>query len=223
MPSSPPPPHRAIAIDGPAASGKSSVAQRLAARLGYLYVNTGNMYRAVALLAHRRGVSPSDGEAVTALLREGALEFGSAGREGTIRIDGGDPGDELKSAEVNASVSAIASHPEVRRTLVSRQRDYLNEADLVMEGRDIGSVVFAETPYKFFIDASPEVRAARRANQGLHDNLAARDATDSQRKASPMVVPEGAVTIDSSHLSIDAVVDTLLSTLEAKGVTPARR
>ncbi|HWL52065.1 MAG TPA: (d)CMP kinase [Chthoniobacteraceae bacterium] len=216
-------PRHAIAIDGPAASGKSSVAQRLAARLGYLYVNTGNMYRAVALLAHRRGVDPADGEAVGALLKEGALSFASAGGEGTIRIDGSDPGDALKSAEVNASVSAIASHAQIRQTLVARQRDYLKEADVVMEGRDIGSVVFAQTPYKFFIDAAPEVRAARRAGEGLHDNLAARDATDSQRKASPMVVPEGAVTIDSSHLSIDAVVEAVLSALKERGITPAGR
>src|SRR5690606_10370228 len=137
----------------------------------------------------------------------------SARGEGTIRLDGNDPGEELKSAAVNASVSAIASHPQVRQALVARQRDYLHEADVVMEGRDIGSVVFAQTPYKFFIDASPEVRAARRAGEGLHDNLAARDAIDSQRKASPMIVPEGAVTIDSSHLSIDAVVEAILAHL----------
>lgn len=217
---SPSPLHHAVAIDGPAASGKSSVAQRLAGRLGYLYVNTGNMYRAVALLAHRRGISATDEAAVEALLQCDALAFASANGESTIRIEGSDPGDELKSPEVNATVSAIASHPQVRDALVARQREYLQEADLVMEGRDIGSVVFAQTPYKFFIDASPEVRAARRANQGLHDDLARRDATDSQRKASPMVIPQGAVVIDSSYLSIDAVVDAILSTLKEGGITP---
>ncbi len=205
---------RIIAIDGPAASGKSSVARRLAERLGYLYVNTGAMYRAVALLALRRGVSAEDETAVTALLGDPGLHFGTEGGVSTIGIDGSDPGEALGGDQVNATVSRIAANGSVRQALVARQREYAKEGDLVMEGRDIGSVVFSDTPFKFFIDASPEIRAARRARQGLNDNLADRDRKDASRKESPMVIPQGAQVIDSSNLSIEEVVEAILRELK---------
>ncbi len=207
-----------IAIDGPAASGKSSVALALAQRLRWLYVNTGAMYRAVTWLAVSRGVSPENAGQVLGLLDSTLMECGIASGESTIHIAGTDPTPHLTEPAVNAGVSAIASIPEVRRILVEKQRQYALANDLVMEGRDIGSIVFPETPYKFYIDASAEVRAARRARQGLSDNLAARDKVDSSRRTSPLVIAEDAHVIDSSHLTIDGVVGEIIGRLKLKGL-----
>jgi cytidylate kinase len=208
-----------IAIDGPAASGKSSVARVLARRLGWLYVNSGAMYRAVAWLAASRQVPPTDGPLVMAALENARFECGVAGAESTISIDGVDPTPFLTDSAVNASVSAIASIPEVRKLLVDRQRAYAETHDLVMEGRDIGSVVFPDTPYKFYVDASPEVRAARRARQGQADNPAERDKVDSTRRTSPLVIAEEAHVIDSSNLTVDGVVGEIIGRLKLKGLT----
>jgi len=206
-------PHRVVAIDGPAASGKSTVARLLAKRLGFVYVNTGAMYRAVTWLALRHGVDPSDAQAVGALLDSTAMEFGIAEAESTIRMDGMDPSPYLNEPSVAAHVSAIAAIPKVREVLVARQRDYARDGDLVMEGRDIGSVVFPGTPHKFYIDASEEVRAKRRADQGLRDDLAARDKKDSSRSAAPLKIAEGAHVIDSTCLTIEGVVEEVLRLL----------
>ena len=207
-----------IAIDGPAASGKSSVAHALAQRLRWLYVNTGAMYRAVTWLAVSRGAAPENAGQVLGLLDSTAMVCGIEAGESTILLDGEDPTPHLTEAAVNAGVSAIASIPEVRSLLVRKQREYAVEHDLVMEGRDIGSIVFPETPYKFYIDASAEVRAARRARQGLSDNLAARDKVDSSRRTSPLVIAEDAHVIDSSHLTIDGVVGEIIGRLKLKGL-----
>jgi cytidylate kinase len=221
-PSQPQGRHKVIAIDGPAASGKSSVARALARRLGLVYVNTGAMYRAVTWLAVRSGVDTRQPEAVAAVLGSAKMEFGVSGHESTIRIDGEDPSARLSDPEVNANVSFVAAVPAVREELVARQRDYALANDLVMEGRDIGSVVFPETPYKFYIDASPEVRAQRRAAQGLTDDLAARDKIDSSRAASPLTIAEGATVIDSSHLTVEGVVDEIVRHLNHKGFAVGR-
>jgi len=210
-------PHCVVAIDGPAASGKSSVARLVARRLGFLYVNTGAMYRAVTWLVVQRGVNPADTAAVAALLEATPMEFGAANNESTIRIEGVDPSPYLSEPEVNANVSAVAAIPKVRQVLVARQREYVHEYDLVMEGRDIGTVVFPGTPLKFYIDASPEVRAKRRALQGFHDDLAARDKTDSARSDSPLKVADGAEIIDSSNLTLEGVVDAVVERLKLKG------
>jgi len=206
-------PHRVVAIDGPAASGKSSVARALARRLGVIYVNTGAMYRAATWLAVRRGVDLRDPAAIAALPLSRAMEYGVAEGKSTLRVEGEDPEPHLTAPEVNAGVSLVAAVPAVRVELVARQRDYLQRGDLVMEGRDIGSAVFPETPYKFYIDASPEVRARRRAAQGFHDDLAARDRIDSSRAASPLLIAPGAQVIDSSELTIEGVVDEIVSRL----------
>ena len=206
-------PHKVVAIDGPAASGKSTVARQLARRLGYVYVNTGAMYRAVTWLALRHGVAPSDAAAVNALLDATPMEFGVAASESTIRVEGIDPAPFLNDPAVSANVSLIAAIPHVREVLVARQREFVRENDLVMEGRDIGTVVFPQTNLKAYIDASEEVRAARRAAQGIRDNLANRDKIDSTRAASPLKIAEGAVMIDSTHLTIDAVVDEVIRRL----------
>ena len=214
--------HRVIAIDGPAASGKSSVARELARRLGFVYVNTGAMYRAVTWLAVAAGVEPSEAEAVGALLDRSELRFRVAGegtpRESVILVNGADPAPFLCEPGVNAAVSRIAAIPKVRQTLVARQREFACEHDVVMEGRDIGTVVFPETPLKFYIDASPEVRARRRAAQGQADDLAARDRTDSSRKDSPLMIAADAQVIDSSELTVAGVVESILKRLERVGL-----
>ncbi len=207
-----------IAIDGTAASGKSSVAYNLARRLGWLYVNTGAMYRAVTWLALQKGVPCNDANGVLAAMKAAQLEFGRKGKLATISIGGLDPTPHLGDAEVNANVSAISSIPEVRRILVERQKGYGDEDNLVMEGRDIGSVVFPETPYKFYIDANPEVRAQRRARQGLSDNPVARDQQDSTRRAGPLLLAADAHPVDSSYLTIDGVVGEIIGRLKLKGL-----
>lgn len=215
-----------IAIDGPAASGKSSVARRLAWRLGIVYVNTGAMYRAVAWLALDRGVPATDGEAVLALLERTDFRCDVAGGGSTLLLDGIDPEPHLTVEGVNATVSQVAAIPGVRTHLVALQRETAHRQDSVMEGRDIGSVVFPETPFKFYIDASVEVRAQRRARQGLADSIQARDKVDSTRRTSPLVIAEDAHVIDSSNLTIDGVVGEIIGRLKLKGLqiteTPGR-
>jgi len=138
--------------------------------------------------------------------------------QSTILIDGVDPGEALREDQVNARVSKVAAVPEVRDLLVAKQREYLKLGSLVMEGRDIGSVVFPDTPYKLYIDASEEVRLARRCAEGLHDVVSKRDEEDSKRKTSPLVVADGAVVIDSSEMNIDEVVEAALSQLRSQGL-----
>lgn len=207
-----------IAIDGPAASGKSSVARLLARRLRYVYVNTGAMYRAVTWWAVSKDVPVSDAERVEQLLDATHLECGLENGESTLRLDGEDPAPYLLDEAVNSNVSAVASIPEVRRRLVEKQRGYAETNNIVMEGRDIGSVVFPETPYKFYVDAIPEVRAQRRARQGLADSVAARDRFDSSRRTSPLIIAEDAHVIDSSHLTVDGVVGEIIGRLKIKGL-----
>jgi len=211
-----------IAIDGPAASGKSSVARTLAKKLGLVYVNSGAMYRAFTWHVLENKIDPHDSPRVLSLLRATRFEFGLDGLESSIRINGIDPAPHLSEPAVNENVSVIASLPEVREFLVARQREYSTEHDLVMEGRDIGSVVFPDTPCKFYIDASPEVRALRRAQQGFRDDLTARDRIDSARKTSPLIVAADAQMIDSSHLTIDGVAAEIIKRLDGAGIrTPA--
>ena len=211
-------PHIVIAIDGPAASGKSSVARALARKLHYVYVNTGAMYRAVTWLALEKGVPTVDAGRVQQLLHFTEMEFGVRDGESTILLDGIDPTPHLVSEAVNGHVSAIASIPDVRRLLVKKQRAYAFDYDVVMEGRDIGSAVFPETPYKFYIDASAEVRAQRRAKQGLQDSIASRDKQDSSRRASPLIIAEDAHVIDSSNLTVEGVTGEIFGRLKQKGL-----
>lgn len=209
--------HRAVAIDGPAASGKSTVARRLAERLGLVMVNSGAMYRAVTWQILQDGVDPDDGAAVIEALTEMEIVGGVEDGVSTIAINGRRLEDEVRSSGVNDHVSMVASIPEVRECLVAMQRAYLKDNDVVMEGRDIGTVVFPETPFKLYISASEDVRAARRARDGEADAVAKRDAQDSQRKASPLKVAEGAVEIDSSELSIDETVEAACEALVRLG------
>jgi CMP/dCMP kinase len=212
-----------IAIDGPAASGKSTVARQLAQFLGFSFVNSGAMYRTVAWLAHLRKLNPGDDAAVSKHLSTVSFEFGISNKESFILIDGENPDQHLKEEVVNRTVSAVSAIPEVRAFLLPHLRGFARLDNIVMEGRDIGSTVFPETPFKFYIDAAPEVRARRRAAQGLKDNLAHRDRADSSRRSSPLVIADDAEVIDSSSLSIARVIDEVLNRLRQKGLAAASK
>lgn len=223
-------PHPLIALDGPAASGKTTVARRVAAALGFAFVGTGSMYRAVTLAILRHGIDPEDAGAVAAAVLSGELAFShgfdrpaSAGTaaEGWFAIDGHRAAeDELSSEAVNAAVSQVAQVPAVREALVALQRSYAQERAAVMEGRDIGTVVFPDTPYKIFVTASVEVRNARRAAQGQLDDLAARDRRDRNRRHSPLATAADAAVIDSTELDLEQTVAAVLAELRGRGLDP---
>lgn len=210
--------HRVIAIDGPAASGKSSVARALARRIGFDYVNSGAMYRAATWYVLEHQVNPGDAAAISRLVEAARIDCTRDGNGSRILIDGVDPTAHLCDDRVNAEVSLVSSVPRLREVLVEKMRAYAGERDVVMEGRDIGSVVFPDTPYKFYIDASPEVRLRRREAQGLRDHIAARDRADSSRRASPLIIAEDAHVIDSSNLTIEGVVGEIVGRLKMKGM-----
>jgi cytidylate kinase len=210
--------HRVIAIDGPAASGKSSVARQLARRLGFVYVNSGAMYRAITWSVLNAGIDPSDKRRIAELIGTLSLDGVLRDRELHLLIDNVDLTEHLHEDRVNSEVSRVSTVPEVRNVLVQRMRDYASKHDLVVEGRDIGSVVFPNSPHKFYIDASPEVRAQRRAAQGHRDEIARRDQADSSRAASPLVVAKNAQIIDTSHLSVDQVIDEIVKRLREKNL-----
>jgi cytidylate kinase len=211
--------HRVIAIDGPAASGKSSVARSLARRLNFVYVNSGAMYRAMTWSVLQRGIDPTDTNKIAQFVA--SLKFSGELKDSEVRlrIDDVDFTPYLHDDGVNSEVSRVSTVPEVRQIAVERMRSYAREHDLVVEGRDIGSVVFPETPYKFYVDASPEVRAKRRAAQGQRDQIARRDQADSSRATSPLIVANDAEVIDTSNMSINAVVDEIVKRLRAKNLT----
>jgi cytidylate kinase len=212
-----------VAIDGPAASGKSTVARSLARRLGFSYVNSGALYRAVAWLACEQNIPLNDPSAVYTRIRGSNFELKLHNKELFVRIDGIDPAPHLRDEEVTKSVSPVSAIPEVRQLLMAHLREFLALDNLVMEGRDIGSMVFPETPYKFYIDASLEVRAHRRAAQGHTDDLYFRDRVDSSRRTSPLIIAEDAHVIDSSPLTIDGVVGEIIGRLKIQGLPAALR
>ncbi|MBA3763522.1 MAG: (d)CMP kinase [Chthoniobacterales bacterium] len=210
------PNRRVIAIDGPAASGKSSVARALATRLGFVSVNSGAMYRAITWHVLDRGLQPHDREGIARLVETSNLATNLHEGEWRILIEGADPLPHLRTLRVNEAVSSVSSIPRVREILVAKMRACARDYDVVVEGRDIGSVVFPRTPYKYYVDASPEIRAQRRAAQGQRDQIAVRDHADSSRSDSPLTVAGGAWVIDSSSLPIEAVVDEILRRLRAQ-------
>lgn len=209
---------RVVAIDGPAASGKSSVARELAHRLDYAYVNSGAMYRAATWHVLEQGVDLKNAEAVASLIESAPFLCDLEENQSRITIAGIDPTNFLRDDRVNNGVSLVSSVPRVREILVKMMRDCATKHDVVMEGRDIGSVVFPDTPYKFYIDASPEIRLQRRAAQGQRDQIAARDRADSSRRASPLIIAEDAHVIDSSNLTIAGVVGEIIGQLKRKGM-----
>ncbi|HEY6207383.1 MAG TPA: (d)CMP kinase [Chthoniobacterales bacterium] len=215
--------HRVVAIDGPAASGKSSVARELARRLGFAYLNSGAIYRAITWYLLQRRIDPLDPASIAQTIGSVRIDCRIENNESRVCIDNVDPTNHLRDDAVNRGVSAVSTIPEVRQIATEQMRRCAEEQSLVVEGRDIGSVVFPATPHKFYIDAAPEVRSRRRAAEGLLDEIAARDRVDSSRRASPLVIADDAHVIDTSELSIDEVVDQILARLRNEHLPIARR
>jgi cytidylate kinase len=205
-----------IAIDGTSASGKSTNAKLVARKLGYVYVDTGAMYRTLAWYCLQKGVDPADESAISELCQDWETEL--VCEEGHVRllVDGRFPEDEIRTAETSAAVSHVAAVPFVRDWMKAQQRESVQFGSLVMEGRDIGSNIFPETPFKFYMDASLEERQARRAADGLQENLAARDQRDSSRKASPLVVSKGAVVINNSGETPEETSGRIIAEVERR-------
>jgi CMP/dCMP kinase len=209
-----------VAIDGGAASGKSSTSRALSERFGLLHVDTGSFYRAITWKLLEAGARPDRPAEVEATLASIQLGTRIEGREARMEIDGWTPGDEIRSAAVNAHVSLFAALPSVRTALLDYQRRQADVArsagfpGLIMEGRDIGSVIFPEADFRFFLQADPEARARRRADQGMEDKIHERDRLDSSRATAPLVCPPGAVPIDSTQLSLAEVVEQLAGLIQ---------
>jgi len=210
--------HRVVAIDGPAASGKSSVARELARRLGFVYANSGAIYRAITWHLLEKGITAEDFDGVVQALESASITSCLLGGESRILIDNVDPAEHLRDSRVNESVARVSRLPAVREIVAKKLHDNARSDDLVVEGRDIGSVVFPNTPYKFYVDASPEVRFQRRAAQGERDEIALRDHADSSRPVSPLVIAKDAHVIDTSHLTVEKVVCEILARLKETGL-----
>jgi len=210
--------HCVIAIDGPAASGKSTVAREVARRLGFVYVNSGAMYRAITWFVLENGINGEDRDRIIALIDNAKISCWIKGLASRLIINDVDPTEHLRDAQVNSRVSQVSAIPQVRKIVDDLMRETAREYNIVVEGRDIGSIVFPDTPFKFYIDASPDVRQRRRAAEGQHDEIAARDRADSSRVAAPLVIAEDALVIDSSHLTIDGVVGEVIGRLKMKGL-----
>jgi CMP/dCMP kinase len=190
-----------IAIDGTSASGKSTNAKLVAKALGFVHVDTGAMYRTLAWYCLTNHIDVENARAVAGALRKWKTSLGNPDGHVHLLVDGKDPGNELRTSEVSAATSRIAAVPKVREWMKKKQRECIQFGSLVMEGRDIGTNVFPETDYKFYLDAHIEERTKRRAAEGINENLAARDQRDSQRAAAPLMVALGARVINNSHLT----------------------
>jgi cytidylate kinase len=209
-----------VAIDGPAGAGKSTVARRLAARLGFTYIDTGAMYRAVALWALRQGVDPSDAYRVESLARAASIRFAPGGSG--VELNGEDVTEAIRTPEVAAAASQVATCAGVRSALVAKQRAMAETASVVMEGRDIGSVVFPDAEVKVFLDAGEQERIRRRlaesapaladpgAAQAVAEQIRERDLRDRGRRESPLVQAPDAVYLDTTGLTIEQVEEAIL-------------
>lgn len=219
------PKHVVVAIDGPAGAGKSTIARRAAAALAFVYIDTGAMYRAVALLAARRGVDLSDAARLEELARAARIEFspGSA----RVLLDGEDVSEAIRRPEISPAASKVSVFPGVRRALVEKQRQIGASANVVMEGRDIGSVVFPDAEVKIYLDADPGVRAARRVRElaekgetldraAVEREIRERDRRDSTRADSPLVRAADAVYVDTTGLDLDQVEQAILKVVRER-------
>ena len=210
-----------IAIDGPAASGKSTVARALAGRLGYRFLNSGDLYRAMTWACLQHGVDCRNVGDVASAVGNARIEVGCDGINYFPLVDGEDPRSHLRDEAVNANVSPVSAVPAVRYILSAAIRAHSRGRQTVVEGRDIGSAVFPETPYKFYIDAPAHVRQRRRRNQGQSEEIARRDLIDSTRSTDPLTVAPGATVIDSSTLDVEGVVGAMLSKLKEQELAAA--
>ena len=192
-----------IAIDGTSASGKSTNAKRVAKALGYAYVDTGAMYRTLAWYCLQKKVDIDDQKAVSALCKKWKTALECVEGKVHLLVDGYFPDKEIRTAEVTSATSHIAAFPKVREWMKLKQRECIQFGNLVMEGRDIGTNVFPETDFKFYLDACIHERSARRSAEGLDENLAMRDQRDSQRSAAPLMVALGAMVINNSGQTVD--------------------
>lgn len=215
-----------VAIDGPSASGKSTVSKEVARKLGIIYVDSGAMYRGMTWKAVREGVDVKDAEAVVALMEKTEWSLFLDELVLKFTIDGVDPTDHLRSEPVRERVADIAVIPEVRRFIVARLQETAQHGDLVMEGRDIGSVVFPDALFKYYLDADPEERARRRCKEivekeGKGDvnqvlsSLTRRDKIDSTRATAPLQIPLGAKVINTTGMTVDQVADCIAAEVEA--------
>jgi len=217
-----PSPFIIVAIDGGAASGKSSSSKVLAEKFDLLHVDTGSYYRALTAELVRRGVKPDDALALKAALAQLKLSTHLNGRSAEMEIGGRVAGDEIRSREVNDAVSHFAAIPELRAALLTYQRGLADVGrekgfrGLVMEGRDIGSVIFPKADFRFFLHADAGERERRRAGQGQHDQIRERDRIDSSRKTSPLTCPEGATSINTTHVNLDQVVEQMAAAIARK-------
>ena len=214
-----------IAIDGPSGAGKGTVARTVAARLNYRHIDTGAMYRAVAWMAQSEGLDLRDEAAVAALGARAAFDL----EDGRVVIDGHDVAAVIRTPEMDTAAATVARHPAVRATLVRRQREMGGGGAIVMEGRDIGTVVFPDADVKIYLDASPEERARRRAADPAHGAsqtrllsevataLAERDRSDSTRAASPLTRAPDAIVIDTTGLPVDEVVARVIAVVTGRG------
>lgn len=200
-----------ITIDGPAASGKSSVARAVAKKLGFIFVSSGSYYRALAWLANQEHIDFSNEQKLTTWLASIKLESKITQGEARIFLNDIDPSSHLNDAPVTALVSPLAALPAVRSFLLEKLRILATHHNMVMEGRDIGSVVFPEAPFKFYLDASLEERMRRRSHEGTVDTIATRDQQDTTRTLAPLSIPLEAIVIDSTHLSIEEVVEKIMA------------
>jgi CMP/dCMP kinase len=215
-----------IAVDGPGSSGKGTVARGVAAALGYRYVDTGSMYRAIALLASRRGVAWSDADALAALARSVVFDFEWDGDVHRVLADGEDVTRAIRGDEIGQGASLVSRHPGVRDALLGLQRGLAAAGGVVMDGRDIGTVVLPNADLKVYLDASIDERARRRREELLRrgetvtaaevrDALILRDKQDSERVVAPLRVAPGAVVVDTTELTVRQAVDALLALVRA--------
>ena len=205
-----------IAIDGTSASGKSTNAKLVAKALGYVYVDTGAMYRTLAWYCLSNHIDFHDAKAVAAACRKWKTKLECVDAKVRLTVDGYFPEKEIRLVEVSVAVSMIAAVPKVRDWMKKTQRDCIQFGNLVMEGRDIGTNVFPETDYKYYLDAHLEERTKRRVAEGVNENLAARDQRDSQRAAAPLMVALGAKVINNSNMTSAETSGLLIKDIQAR-------